>query len=227
MFTSIVWMNIVQPPQQKAHGAIMKLFYSPGACSLAPHIVLREAGQLFSLVKVDLGQHQTTEGEDYFAINPKGSVPLLELGDGTRISEGPVIAQFVSDQNQATSLMPPAGTMARYRVMEWQNYITSELHKGFSPLFNAELGADAKQILSTVLFNKLGWVNSQLAGQSYLTGTTFTAADAYLFVVLGWTKHVGLDISSLSHVQRFVTMVSQRPAVREAMKAEGLLAPDA
>jgi glutathione S-transferase len=205
----------------------MKLFYSPGACSLAPHIVLREAGQLFTLVKVDLGKHQTATGEDYLAINPKGSVPLLELDDGSRISEGPVIAQFVADQNKATSLMPPAGTMTRYRVMEWQNYITSELHKGFSPLFNAELNANAKQVLSTIVFNKLRWVDGQLSGQNYLTGMTFTAADAYLFVVLGWTKYVGLDISSLSHVQRFVTMVSQRPAVRDAMKAEGLLAPDA
>jgi len=205
----------------------MKLFYSPGACSLAPHIVLREARQLFTLIKVDLGKHQTVAGEDYLAINPKGSVPLLELDDGSRISEGPVIAQFVADQNLATTLMPPAGTMARYRVMEWQNYITSELHKGFSPLFNAELDAGAKQVLSTVVFNKLRWVDSQLAGQSYLTGTTFTAADAYLFVVLGWTKYVGMDISSLSHVQRFVAMVSQRPAVRDAMQAEGLLAPDA
>jgi glutathione S-transferase len=205
----------------------MKLFYSPGACSLAPHIVLREVGQLFTLVKVDLGKHQTAAGEDYLAINPRGSVPLLELDDGSRITEGPVIAQFVADKNQATTLMPPAGTMARYRVMEWQNYITSELHKGFSPLFNAELDANAKQVLSTVVFNKLRWVDSQLAGQSYLTGTTFTAADAYLFVVLGWTKYVGMDISSLSHVQRYVAMVLQRPAVREAMKAEGLLAPDA
>lgn len=201
----------------------MKLFYSPGACSLAPHIVLREAGQSFTLCKVDLGKHKTASGEDYLAITGKGSVPLLELDDGSRLSEGPVITQFVADQNRATSLMPAAGTMARYRVMEWQNFITSELHKAYAPLFSGEFDAKAKQTVSSLLLKKLKWVDEQLAGRDYLTGADFTAADAYLFVVVGWSKYVGLDISGLANLQRFLTTVSQRPAVREALKAEGLL----
>lgn len=201
----------------------MKLFYSPGACSLAPHIVLREAGQPFTLCKVDLGKHKTESGEDYLAITGKGSVPLLELDDGSRLSEGPVITQFVADQNRATSLMPAAGTMARYRVMEWQNFITSELHKAYAPLFSGEFDAKAKQTVSSLLLKKLKWVDEQLAGRDYLTGADFTAADAYLFVVAGWSKYVGLDISGLANLQRFLTTVSQRPAVREALKAEGLL----
>jgi glutathione S-transferase len=201
----------------------MKLYFSPGACSLAPHIVLREAGQSFTLVKVNLGAHKTESGEDYFAINSKGSVPLLELDDGARLSEGPVITQYVADLNKATSLMPAAGTMARYRVMEWQNFITSELHKSFAPLFGGEFDAKARQTVSAQLLKKLAWVDGQLAGRDYLTGSDFTAADAYLFTVAGWSKHVNLDISGLANLQRFLGLVAQRPAVREALKAEGLL----
>jgi glutathione S-transferase len=222
MFTSIVWRNIVGAPLS-THGVAMKLFYSPGACSLAPHIVLREAGQAFTLSKVDLGAHKIESGDDYFAVNSKGSVPLLELDDGSRLSEGPVITQFIADQNKATSLMPPAGTMARYRVMEWQNFITSELHKAFGSLFHPELDAKAKQTVSAQILKKLAWVDGQLAGRTYLTGDDFTAADAYLFTVAGWSKHVGLDISGLANLQRFLAQVGQRPAVREALKAEGLL----
>lgn len=205
----------------------MKLYYSPGACSLAPHIVLREAGQAFTLRKVDTAKHMTAVGEDYYTINPRGMVPLLELDDGSRLSEGPVIAQFIADRAGASTLMPPAGSIERYRVMEWQNYITSELHKSFTPLFNPELDATAKQTLSTVLRKKLQWVNGQLAGRDFLTGNAFTAADAYLFTVLGWAKYVNLDISDLGNIQHFLSTVAQRPAVREAMKAEGLLAANA
>ena len=205
----------------------MKLYYSPGACSLAPHIVLREAAQTFTLSKVDTAKHVTAGGEDYYTINPRGMVPLLELDDGSRLSEGPVIAQFIADRAGASTLMPAAGSIERYRVMEWQNYITSELHKSFTPLFNPELDATAKQTLSTVLRKKLEWVNGQLSGRDFLTGKTFTAADAYLFTVLGWTKYVNLDIADLSNIQHFLSTVSQRPAVREAMKAEGLLATNA
>jgi glutathione S-transferase len=205
----------------------MKLYYSPGACSLAPHIVLREAGQAFTLSKVDTAKHATAVGEDYYTINPKGMVPLLELDDGSRLSEGPVIAQFIADRAGANSLMPTAGSIERYRVMEWQNYVTSELHKSFTPLFNPELDAAAKKTLSTVLRKKLQWVDGQLSDRDFLTGKTFTAADAYLFTVLGWTKYVNLDIADLSNIQRFLSTVSQRPAVREALKAEGLLAANA
>jgi len=205
----------------------MKLYYSPGACSLAPHIVLREAGQAFTLRKVDTAKHMTAVGEDYYTINPRGMVPLLELDDGSRLSEGPVIAQFIADRAGASTLMPPAGSIERYRVMEWQNYITSELHKSFTPLFNPELDAAAKQTLSTVLRKKLEWVDGQLSGQDFLTGNAFTAADAYLFTVLGWAKYVNLDISDLGNIQHYLSTVAQRPAVREAMKAEGLLAANA
>lgn len=201
----------------------MKLYFSPAACSLAPHIVLREAGTPFTALKVDTAQHLTADGADYHLINPKGQVPLLELDDGARLTEGPVIAQYIADQAGATSLMPAAGTLARYRVMEWQNYITSELHKSFTPLFRPELDTTAKQTLAGLLRKKLEWVNTKLEGQSFLTGDTFTVADAYLFVVANWSKFVQLDISDLAHLQAFMARVAQRPAVRAAMQAEGLL----
>lgn len=202
----------------------MKLYFSPGACSLAPHIVLREAGAAFSLEKVDTAKHLTASGDDYYQINPKGQVPLLVLGDGTTLSEGPVIAQYIADQAGMTGLMPVAGSLARYQVMEWQNYITSELHKSFTPLFNPDLDAAAKNLLRNGLRKKYEWVDSRLAGRTYLTGDTFTAADAYLFTVSGWAKHVALALSDLTGLQGFLQNVAARPAVREAMKAEGLLA---
>ena len=201
----------------------MKLYYSPGACSLAPHIVLREAGLPFTLERVDTAKHITADGADYYAINPKGQVPLLELDDGQRLSEGPVIAQFVAERAADTTLVPAAGSMARYRVIEWQNYITSELHKGFTPLFNSQLDAAAKATLAALLRKKYEWVNSRLSDSTFLTGDSFTAADAYLFAVSAWAKYVALDLSDLRHLQRFMADVSTRPAVREAMQAEGLL----
>lgn len=202
----------------------MKLYYSPAACSLAPHIVLREAGLDFHLERVDTGLHQTAGGADYYAINPPGMVPVLELADGTRLTEGPVIAQYIADQAGATALMPEAGSMQRYRVMEWQNYITSELHKSFTPLFHNDVDSAAKSSLAGVLRKKLERLNDQLAHGHYLTGEAFTAADAYLFVVLGWAKFVSLDISDLIHLQQFMQRVQARPSVREAMQAEGLRA---
>jgi glutathione S-transferase len=201
----------------------MKLYYSPGACSLAPHIVLCEAGLPFTLEKVDVAKHLLASGGDYFAINAKGQVPVLELDDGERLTEGPVIAQYVADQAGHTTLMPAAGSLARYRVMSWQNYITSELHKSFSPLFTAEFDASAKALHSQLLRKKYDWVDSQLAHTPFLTGDSFTAADAYLFTVTGWAKYVGLDLSHLPHLQAFLARVASRPAVQAAMKAEGLL----
>lgn len=203
----------------------MKLYYAPGACSLAPHIVLREAGGDFTLVKVDTARHVTAEGADYYGLNAKGQVPMLELDDGTRLTEGPVIAQFIADRLGASTLMPAAGTMERYRVQEWQNYITSELHKSFTPLFNSALDAAARQMLSALLLKKLQWVDRCLEGRDFLTGAAFTAADAYLYTVCGWARHVGLDLVSLTHLQGFLRRVAQRPAVRAAMKAEGLALP--
>lgn len=200
-----------------------KLYYSPGACSLSPHIVLREAGLPFQLVMASTKTKKLADGSDYLAINPKGQVPLLELDDGQRLSEGPVIVQYIADQAPASGLMPPAGTMARYRVMEWLNYITSELHKGFTPLFTPGTHEDTKASGRQKLTEKLTWVDGQLAGKTFLTGDSFTAADAYLFTVAGWGKYVGVDIAPLANVSAFMARVAARPAVQEALKAEGLL----
>jgi glutathione S-transferase len=200
-----------------------KLYYSPGACSLSPHIVLREAGLPFDLVLASTKTHKLADGTDYYGINPKGYVPLLELDDGQRLSEGPVIVQYIADQAPATQLAPAAGTMARYRVMEWLNFITSELHKGFSPLFNPATPEDYKPLVRTRLAERFAWVNSQLEGRAYLMGDTFTVADAYLFTVAGWGKYVGVDISGLANLSAYMGRVAARPAVQEALKAEGLL----
>lgn len=202
----------------------MKLYYAAGACSLAPHIVLREAGLTFDLEKVDTKSHKTAAGVDFYTINPKGSVPLLQLANGELLSEGPVICRYIADTAGATALMPAAGTLARYRVEEWQNYITSELHKSFSPLFNPAFPADGKAVVSAGLHKKFEWLSSQLEGKAYLTGDTFTVADAYLFVVTNWSKFVGLDLSDLADLQAFQQRVAARPAVLAALKAEGLIA---
>lgn len=202
----------------------MKLYYSPGACSLAPHIALRETGTSFTLEKVDLARHVTASGADYFGITPKGQVPLLQLDDGSLLSEGPVIVQYVADRAGATALMPAAGTLARYRVQEWQNHITSEVHKGFAPLFSSEFDATAQATQKRLLRKKFEWIDSRLSDSPFLTGDDFTGADAYLFTVTNWARHVALDLADLRHVQAFQARVAARPAVREAMRAEGLLA---
>jgi glutathione S-transferase len=163
------------------------------------------------------------DGTDYYTINPKGQVPLLELDDGQRLSEGPVIVQYIADQAPASGLVPPAGTMARYRVLEWLNYISTELHKGFTPLFAPGTHEDTKTASRAKLGEKLAWVDSQLAGKTWLTGDTFTAADAYLFTVAGWGKYVGVDIAPLANLSAYMGRVAARPAVQEALKAEGLL----
>jgi glutathione S-transferase len=201
----------------------MKLFLSPGACSLAPHIVLRETGATFTTEKVSTKTHLTESGVDYYTINPKGQVPLLVLDDGTTLTEGPVIAQYVADLAPQSQLMPAAGTVARYKTMEWQNYITSEIHKSYTPLFNPAFDAEAKKLHASLLRKKYEWLNTKLAGTGYLTGDTFTAADAYLFTVTNWAKMVSLDLSDLPNLQAFMGRVAARPAVQAAMKAEGLL----
>ena len=200
-----------------------KLYYSPGACSLSPHIVLREAGLPFSLVLASTKTKKLADGSDYLAINSKGYVPLLELDDGQRLSEGPAIVQYIADQAPATGLAPAAGTMARYRLMEWLNFITSELHKGFSPLFTPGMPDEAKAMAQKKLGERLAWVDGQLAGKDYLMGDTFTVADAYLFTVAGWGKYVGVDISGLKNLSAYMGRVAARPAVHDALKAEGLL----
>ncbi len=201
----------------------MKLYYSPGACSLSPHIVLREAGLAFEPVLASTKTHKLQDGTDYYGINPKGYVPLLELDNGERLTEGPAIVQYIADQAPAKKLAPAAGTMARYRLQEWLNFITSELHKSFSPLFNPAMPEEAKALYRTRLGDRFKWVDGQLAGKNYLMGEDFSVADAYLFVVAGWSKHVGVDISGLANLGAFMARVGARPAVQEALKAEGLL----
>jgi glutathione S-transferase len=200
-----------------------KLYYSPGACSLSPHIALREAKLPFELVLASTKTHKLADGTDFYSINAKGYVPLLELDDGQRLSEGPAIVQYIADQAPGSNLAPAAGTMARYRLMEWLNFITTELHKGFSPLFNPAMPEEAKALARTKLGERMGWVDSQLAGKHYLMGDQFTVADGYLFTVAGWGKYVGVDISGLQNLTAFVGRVAARPAVQEALKAEGLL----
>jgi len=201
----------------------MKLYYSPGACSLSPHIALREAGLSFDLVLASTKTKKLQDGSDFYAINSKGSVPVLELDNGERLTEGPAIVQYIADLAPASNLAPAAGSMARYRLQEWLNYITSELHKGFSPLFNPATPEDYKPVARAALMARLTWVNAQLEGKQYLMGDQFTVADAYLFVVSNWGQYVGVDVSGFEHLVAFRARVAARPAVQEAMKAEGLL----
>ncbi|TDP72462.1 glutathione transferase GstA [Roseateles toxinivorans] len=200
----------------------MKLYYSTGACSLSPNIVLREAGLPFDLVLASTKTHKLQDGTDYYTINSKGYVPLLELDNGERLSEGPVILQYVADQAPAKNLAPAAGTMARYRLQEWLNFISTELHKGFSPLFNPAMPEEAKALARDKVKQRLSWVNGQLEGKQYLMGDAFSLPDAYLFTVARWGQYVGVDIADLPNLVAFMARMSARPAVQEALKAEGL-----
>lgn len=201
----------------------MKLYYSPGACSLSPHIVMREAGIQADLVKVDTKTHKLADGSDYYGINAKGYVPLLELDDGQRLSEGPVIVQYIADRAPASGLAPAAGTMERYRLQEWLNFITSELHKQFSPLFAANTPAEYKEISKDRISKRFDWVSEQLAGKDFLLGKRFSVADAYLFVILQWTKFVGIDLTKWPVLAAYQARIAARPKVQEALIAEGLL----
>ncbi len=201
----------------------MKLYYSPGACSLSPHIVLHESGLPFQAVLASTKSHKLADGTDYYTINPLGYVPLLELDDGQRLHEGPAIVQYIADRVPDKKLIPAAGTLERYRAVEWLNFISTELHKEFSPLFNAAIPEEAKALFRAKLADRLKWVDSQLEGRDYLMGSTFSVPDAYLFVVAGWGKYVGVDISGLKRLGAFMDRLAARPAVQAALKAEGLL----
>ncbi|MFO1253266.1 MAG: glutathione transferase GstA [Inhella sp.] len=200
----------------------MKLYYAPGVCSLSPHIVLRELGLPFELVKVNTKTHQTADGGDFYAINPKGSVPVLELDGGERLTEGPAIVQYLADQHPAKGLAPANGTLARARLQEWLNFTTSELHKGFGPLFNPAFPDAAKTLMRERLLKLFTWVDTQLAGREYLLDSGFSVADAYLFTVSNWGQLVGVDLTPLANLAAYHARVAARPAVQEAMKAEGL-----
>ncbi len=197
----------------------MKLYYAPGTCSLHPQIALREAGLPFELVRVDTRSHKLSDGSDFYAVNPKGYVPVLELDDGSRLTEGAVIDQYIADRSPGAGLAAPAGTMDRYRLQEWLNFIASEIHKAFAPLFGN--GSDeVKNPARDRLGKRFDLVNRTLAERPYLMGDHFTIADAYLFNMLTWLEHVGLDISRWPALNAFYVRVAERPSVKAARAAE-------
>jgi len=197
----------------------MKLYFSPGACSLSPHIVLNEAGLSFDSETVDLANKKTQSGADYRAINPKGAVPALQLDNGQVLTEGSAIVQYIADQKPATKLAPAAGTLERYRLQEWLNYIASEIHKGFSPLFNPKASEEWKQVIKDQLAAKFDYLSKHLQWKDYLLGT-FSVADAYLFTILGWGKHLGIDMAKWPTLASYMERVGNRPAVKATLEAE-------
>lgn len=201
----------------------MKLYFSPGACSLSPHIALREAGLSFEAVRVSIKSRKTADGADFDAINPKGYVPVLEWDDGERLTEGPAIVQWIADQAPASGLAPAAGTRERVRLQEWLGFINSELHKGFGPLFSPAFDDAAKAAAKAALEKRLDWLEAQWQGRTHLMGEGFSVADGYLFTVLGWGGHVGIDLARWPALQAFHARVGARPAVQAALRAEGLL----
>jgi glutathione S-transferase len=200
----------------------MKLYFSPGACSLSPHIALREAGLPVELVKVDLRAKTLSDGSDFRAVNQKGYVPAIQLPDGSLLTEGPAIVQYIADQAPQSGLAPAAGTLERYRLQETLNYISTELHKSFSPLFNPNAPEEWKAQVKTMLAARFDLLSARLDGQSYLFGEQFTVADGYLFTVLNWTRLVGIDLSAWPVLTAFQKRVVSRPAVQAALAAEGL-----
>ena len=201
----------------------MKLYYSPGACSLSPHIVAREAGIPIQLQKVNTKDKSMEGGGDFWQVNPRGYVPVLELDNGERLAEGPAIVQYLADQKPEAGLAPKAGTLERYRLQEWLNFITAELHKQFSPLFKPNTPEDYKPIAKQNIATRFDWLDKQLAGKDYLTGKQFTVADAYLFVMLNWTKPTQIDLAKWPNLVALQKRVAARPKVKEAMQAEGLI----
>jgi glutathione S-transferase len=200
----------------------MKLYYSPGACSQAPHIVLREAGFDFTLEKVDLGSKKTESGADFLAISPNGYVPVLEIEPGLVLTEGPAIDQYLADKKPESRLAPANGTLERYQLQSMLNFITSELHKSFSPLFKPNFPAEAKTAYKELIGKRFDFINARLEKQDYLMPSGFTVADAYLFVVSGWSGHVGIDLAKWPSLQAYRKRIAERPAVKATLVAEGL-----
>jgi glutathione S-transferase len=201
----------------------MKLYYSPAACSLSPHIVLHEAGMKFDPVMVSLNNHQLKDGTNFYGYNPLGYVPLLELDNGTRLTEGPAIVQYIADQVPDKKLAPPNGSLARYQLQSMLNFITSELHKPMGALFSKDLHDDTRRATKERLAGRLQWLDGQLEGKQYTMGDTFSVADAYMFTVTSWGQYVGVDIAPYKHISAVCTRIAARPAVQAAMKAEGLI----
>jgi len=200
----------------------MKLYYSPGACSMASHIVLREAGLDFDPVKTDIRAKTLPDGSDYLAVNPKGAVPALRLDDGNVLTENAAVLQYIADQVPDSGLIPASGN-ARYQVISWLSYVGSELHKSYGMLWNPTSSDEAKQLARDLVGKKFDFVQSQLGDKPYLTGDSFTPADAYLFVMLSWTKMHGIDLARWPALVALQARIAERPAVQAAMRAEGLI----
>lgn len=201
----------------------MKLYYTPGACSQAPHIILHEAGLPHDSAKVDIRAKKLADGSDYLRINPKGAVPALELDDGQVLTENAVILQYIADKAGAFELLPQPGDLRRYRVLEWVNFVATELHKSFGALFNPASGDEAKQSARDLIAKKLDFVEQQIGDQPYLLGDHFTLPDAYLFVILGWTEKMGIGIDRWPRLAAFRKRVGGRESAREVLEFEGLL----
>ncbi len=200
----------------------MKLYYSPGACSLASHIALQETGLPYELEKVDFATKLTATGDDFNRINPKSYVPTIRLDDGSVLTEGPAILQYIADRQPAANLAPAAGTMERYRLQEWLTFIGTEIHKAFSPLFHKDAPEAVKTGARNQLVKRLGYVESQLENRPYLLGENFSVADAYLFTVTRWSAFTGIDLAPFPKLRDYMTRIGARPAVQAAMQAEGL-----
>ncbi|HGH3373268.1 glutathione transferase GstA [Kluyvera intermedia] len=200
----------------------MKLFYKPGACSLASHITLRESGKDFSLIGVDLMHKRMENGDDFLKVNPKGQVPALLLDDNTLLTEGVAIMQYIADSVSDRQLLAPVGTINRYKTLEWLNFIATELHKGFTPLFRPDTPEEYKPTVRALLDKKLAYIDESLAGAQWISGSRFTIADAYLFTVLRWAFAVKLDMAGYKNIADYMARVAARPAVAAALAAEGL-----
>jgi len=201
----------------------MKLYYAPGACSLSPHIALLEAGLPYDLVKVDLRAKKLESGDDYLKINPKGQVPALALDSGELVTEGPVIVQMIADKAPAKNLAPTRDSTERYKLQEWLNFITGELHKNIGPLFNPMLSDEAKGVFKDRAIGKFKYVDGQLAGRDYLLGKQFTVADGYLYVMLRWAEGMKFDLAGLNNLLAYKERIAKRPKVQEALVKEGLV----
>lgn len=201
----------------------MKLFYSPGACSLSPHIVLNELDLPYTVEKVDLKTHTTASGADFYMLNAKGYVPALQLDNGEVLTEGPAIVQYLAEQKPQANLLPAAGSLGRVRVQEWLNFIGTELHKTLGALFNPSISAEAKSRTLDTFGKRLGFVEKALQGKDYLTGKAFSVADAYLFTIVNWAPMLGIDLTPWPTVAQFQKRVASRPAVQKTLQAEGLI----
>lgn len=200
----------------------MKLYYTPGTCSLAPHIILKETKTPFTAVKTDIRAKKVEDGSDFFKVNPNGYVPALMLDDGTVLTEASVLVQYIADKAGATNLAPANGTLARYQMMSWLNFVATEVHKGLGSMFNPKMPAEGKAAITEKVLDRIKFLDGHLGKHSYISGNNFTLPDAYLFTVLQWASGLKVDLSPFSNVTRYLEKIRERPAVQEAMEAEGL-----